>query len=333
MRRIPFLRISGLLCLACHALFAADPGYRWDVADGDALTLVGEHGVILALNFDRDQPRPFIYPLNTAGGQPMADLAPADHVHHQGLWWAWKYINGVNFWEYARRGVARTAGRLDIEDVRISLDADQSAEVRMQLAYFPDPDGPQAMEEVQVLRFSAPDADGAYTIDWSVRSLALTDVELGRTPLAHEPGGKPWGGYAGLAYRASQFIDNMRFLDSEGRDSNPEDGSFGLPARWFAVFGSFGGERGGIAFFDHPENPRHPTPWFATYQSPTRAGPTMTFINAAMLCYAPYPLEAGEELQLNYRVRIFTGAPDAAALDRMAADFSDKEPLPGLTDL
>ena len=58
---------------------------------------------------------------------------------------------------------------------------------------------------------SPPQADGAYCLDWTMVFTALTEVVLDRTPLPSEPGGKVWGGYAGLSARLStELTDEQR---------------------------------------------------------------------------------------------------------------------------
>jgi hypothetical protein len=53
----------------------------------------------------------------------------------------------------------------------------------------------------------------------------------------------------------------------------------------------------GLAFFDHPSNPRHPTPWYGA-TSPSH------YFNAAFLFHEPMTVAGGESLNLRYRVLI-----------------------------
>src|SRR5215472_15895413 len=43
--------------------------------------------------------KPCFHPLRVLGGEPLTTLHPSDHKWHYGLWFSWKYINGVNYWE------------------------------------------------------------------------------------------------------------------------------------------------------------------------------------------------------------------------------------------
>ena len=42
--------------------------------------------------------RPYIHPVITPRGHAVTEIAPADHLHHHGIWFAHEDIDGVNFW-------------------------------------------------------------------------------------------------------------------------------------------------------------------------------------------------------------------------------------------
>ena len=86
--------------------------------------------------------------------------------------------------------------------------------------------------------------------------------------------------------------------------------------------GSLEGARAGIAVWDHPGNPRTPTPWYMIKSA------DMSFFTPAPLCYEPLALKAGDNLVLRYRVLIHSGRWDSARLRREAERFSRKESEP-----
>jgi hypothetical protein len=60
--------------------------------------------------------------------------------------------------------------------------------------------------------------------------------------------------------------------------------------------GLIAGEPVGLALLDHPDNPRHPTPWYVI------RSPVMGYMNAALLNDEPMNLEPGGRMTLRYRV-------------------------------
>ena len=71
----------------------------------------------------------------------------------------------------------------------------------------------------------------------------------------------------------------------------------------------------GLAMLDHPDNPRHPTPWYVI------RGSVMGYINAALLNDEPMTLESGEHMTLRYRVIVHPHRWDAARLQTARESF------------
>ena len=82
-------------------MFALD-----SIADGLSLKWDGQ--LILEYHFQAGGNRSFIHPLRLPDSPSLsidrAAAVPVDHLHHRGLWVAWKRVNGVNFWEQPERG-------------------------------------------------------------------------------------------------------------------------------------------------------------------------------------------------------------------------------------
>jgi hypothetical protein len=144
---------------------------------------------------------------------------------------------------------------------------------------------------------SLPKADGTYYIDWTseFKACSETDVKLDRTPLVGQPGGKSYGGYAGLSVRLNGKGDNWK-IETEKESINMDDGTFRGKAKSMDFSGVFGGQAAGIAILDHPKNLNAPSPWYAI------AGKPMKYFSPAVICYEPYTLEAGKTFKLRYRV-------------------------------
>ena len=85
--------------------------------------------------------------------------------------------------------------------------------------------------------------------------------------------------------------------------------------------GVFGGKSekptpAGIAIFDHPSNPRHPTRWYLS----DNAG--LPYFGPALLFAQPMTLKAGDSFTLKYRILVHPGLGDHAALEKEYEAFA-----------
>ncbi len=295
--------------------------YTWRQTDG-SLALFNHGQIVWQLNFDKKAGKPYFHPVCTTDGTELTWHRPPDHPWHYGLWFSWKYINGLNYWEEDRQ-TGLSEGRTEIRRVEVKLGDDYSADVAIELSYHP-PGAPPVLTEDRRISVSAPDAQGAYRIDWSARFTAGdADVLLDRTPIPGEKDGQSWGGYAGLSVRLAKSITDWQFIDSEGRK---DLAAHGQRARWMDFSGRFAeAQVAGVAIFDHPDNLRHPSPGFVImdpkepfgYFSPVRHCPL-----GSDGFNQPYTLSAGKSLMLRYRVLIHPGRADKNLLEREWKSFS-----------
>ena len=66
---------------------------------GQWIGLTDDNGVE-RLRYDyASAPKPFIHPIKLPDGTVITEHEPADHIWHRGLWFAFKFVNGINYWE------------------------------------------------------------------------------------------------------------------------------------------------------------------------------------------------------------------------------------------
>jgi len=297
------------------------PAYTWRQTDG-SLAMLNHGRVVWQLNFDKKEGKPYFHPVCLTDGTELTWHRPPDHPWHYGLWFSWKYINGLNYWEEDRK-TGLSQGQTEIRRVEVKPGDDYSAYITMELSYHPL-GAPAVLMEDRRISISAPDDQGAYRIDWTGRFTAgATDVLLDRTPIPGEKDGQSWGGYAGLSVRLAKNLSGWQLADSEGRKGLE---THGQKARWMDFSGRFTEVQvAGIAIFDHPDNLRHPSPGFVImdpkvpfgYFSPVRHCPL-----GSDGFNQPYTLPAGKSLTLRYRVLIHPGRADKNLLDREWKSFS-----------
>ncbi len=144
---------------------------------------------------------------------------------------------------------------------------------------------------------------------------AARDVLLDRTPLPDEPGGKVYGGYAGLSVRLTSALRERQAVGADGPVSFEHE-RHRSRARAFDYNGLVKGVPMGIAILDHEDNVNTPSPWYVI------RGDVMSFFSPAVLADAPRALAAGETMTLRYRVIVHPGRWTAARLAREYASFS-----------
>jgi type 1 glutamine amidotransferase len=264
--------------------------FRWQQT-GTSLALCKGGKTVWRLVADPKEPKSYFHPLATPDGEVLTASEPADHPWHHGLWWSWKFINGLNYWEEDPK-TRQSEGATELTGATFTPGDDFSARAELSFSYHPPGQAP-VMTELRKLSITRPDAEGRYLIDWTSEFTAgNAPVTLGRTPLPHEEDGKPYGGYAGLSLRLVSQPDGWSVRASSGQ-TNAAD-IHGRNARWV----DFSSPGAGIAIFDHPETPRHPSPWYVHDRPP------MSFFSPAVLFNEPLVLAAGQSLKLRYQVLI-----------------------------
>ncbi len=282
-------------------------GYRLWLVRTKSVALKGPAGVVWQFNFDKSLHLPHFHPLATVDGRTLTWDSPPDHAWHHALWFAWKFVNKVNYWELDEK-TGTSPGVTSWPSPR-AVPRGGAARIELHLTYRPAGDETDTvMVEKRVMETSVPEAAGVYHVDWTSTFTAMEqDVVLDRTPIPGEPGGKDWGGYAGLSVRLAKDLQEPRAVSSDGPLELKGDKYRGKHTA-MDYAGVIGGKPAGIAILDHPENLNHPTPWYVIVGKP------MMYFSPAVLCYKPHTLKAGESMTLRYRILVHPGRWDAARL-------------------
>ncbi len=242
--RLVLLLAAASACLAADAVqFTRQPGKILVTVAGKPFT---------SLHCAREQDKPFFHPLLAASGVNVVrgwpvEPAPGDstdHPHQRGLWWAHGLTNGVDFWTNgpgAGRYELKGDPRIDSGRATIRIELDMVSPKKEILG--------SLIEEFTFL------ADGANRmVDIMVQILADRGipVKLGDTREGV------------MAVRVCEELNESRgatLLNSEG--GRGEKQIWGKRARWVDYSGPVQGAAVGVAMFDHPSNPKHPTYWMA----------------------------------------------------------------------
>lgn len=273
------------------------------------VTLKRGFNILWQFNYNNRYGRPYFHPLNTSNST-ITCVDPPDHPWHLGLWFCWKYINDINYWEYLDEFKTvetgyMSAGITEIRKITISQNDDFSAAIVIDIAYHPI-DSQDVLIEKSQINISAPADEGSYYIDYDNTYTAINEyVTLDRTPVTTEPGGRTWGGYAGLSVRFSQdFTSPFIIAPSDSADYKKNS--------WvYMGFNTITGDTTGICIMQDPQFTTPTTSWYIIRNQDI----PFYYYSPAVLYDGKIVLKRGEKLHLKYRVWIIPGKTSKEELD------------------
>lgn len=296
---------------------AGETSLHWQT-NVNAVALVSGNQTVWQFNYSpTNASKPFFHPLALPNGEALTWQSPGDHVWHYGLWFSWKYLNGVNYWEEDKK-TRQSEGTTSWRIVKLEPKADFSARIELELDYRPRAATAPVLRERRQIHVNAPAADGSYALDWRQEFRAGDmPVKFDRTPLPGEPGGQVFGGYAGLSLRFAKQLTNTQ-IHASAVVGEPKENRYRFTASAADYSGDLGEREVGVAFFDHPANPRHPTPWYVI-MNPAQH---FFFMNSSWLQRQSYELPAGESFTLQYRVFVHPGRWETSRLEKEYEKYS-----------
>ena len=245
------MRTSLVFCIAAGTCLSAQVQFTPDEiavnVDGKPFT---------TFHYGSEAGKPFLAPLRSASGKivtrrfPMENVPgeSRDHLHHRGLWFSYDDVNGVKFWENDPSYTKPRMGRIVVRDAQWK-DGDRSGTLTATIEWR-DPSGKALLVETRRMVFSSDPK--LRTIDFHITLTAAQDVTFGDTK------------EGAFAIRlADNFTEKKggKMIDADGRTSMAN--IWGKRSNWVDYTGEVDGEKLGVAIFDHPGNPRHPTYWHA----------------------------------------------------------------------
>ncbi len=207
-----------------------------------------------------DVPRPFFYPVNWLDGEtgltrnhPMVkgvEGEETDHIHHRGVWFAHRHINGQDFW-----GETPKSGKI-VHDKFLDIQSGKDVGVIRHATKYISVDGRQICSDTRLIRIHRR-PDGRM-LDFQV-TIRATDGEIVLEDDKDAGMGIRVPHTMKVSYRSRKAAGG-HMVNSEGdRDVD----CWGKAAKWIDAHGTAGGKNLGVAIFDHPDNPRYPTWWHA----------------------------------------------------------------------
>ena len=279
----------------------------------------------------------YIHPVWTPAGKVITGDFSPEHIHQRGIFFAWtKAVFGeleTEFW-----GLGQSAGRILVDDLGPSV-MDGPVFACIVVYNKGHVEGRTYFKEIWVIRIYALSEEDIWLFDVHIHQVP-TDPQKPQSPPKKAVsmvlpkiyyggmsfrGPSEWLGFnskdvaraiaSGVEFKDVKWLPpdvSLDVLTDEGRDRKSGDRN---SARWIDYTGPLGDDWGGLVMFDHPSNPRYPTP--------LRVHPELPYFCYALVQNESYTVSSNEPLNLVYRFLIHSGRPRQQVNERFARDFVD----------
>lgn len=201
----------------------------------------------------------YYWPLMGPGNLPMTRAWPMnpeaegeekDHKHHRSLWFSHGAVNGVDFWSEDAK-----AGRI-VHEQFLEVKSGQDEGVIRSTCKWVGPDNKTVCTDERVFRvFNRPKNERLFDFEITLKAPGDREVVFGDTK----------EGTMAVRIAESMRLSQGKNKKGEGRivQSTGVEGqaTWGKAADWCDYSGPVRGKTVGIAIFNHPKNPVHPTWW------------------------------------------------------------------------
>jgi len=260
-------------------------------------------------------PRPYFYPVVGPSGSviirhwPMKEGSgeQQDHPHHRSLWYAHGDMNGHDFWVESKdsgkivhdkflevasgpkRGIIRSTNKWVARNGKVICTDSRTHTFRKQ-------------QDNYIMDFDV-------TIHACQGAVTMGDTKEGSMAIRVAPTLRLKGKVAG-----GHIVNSRGARDYE---------TWGKRAAWCDYYGPLDGVTAGIAIFDHPGNPRHPTWWQVRPYGLFAANPFgLHSFERRPAGTGNLTIPAGESLTFRYRFYFHKGDEKQAQIEKMYREYA-----------
>ncbi|MDX2149187.1 MAG: PmoA family protein [Bryobacteraceae bacterium] len=262
--------------------------------------------------------KPYLHPLRAASGTVVSRMFPMeavdgesrDHPHHRGLWFTHGDVNGIDFWI---EGEQPKHGKIVLKKIAEVKSGKKSGSLTA-LFDWNTQKGETLLSETRRMVFH------------SHPTLRLIDVDITLSPRGKVVFGDTKEGTFAirLAEPLTEKKGTAHMISADGKTGMKE--VWGKRAPWVDYNGKIGDEPLGVAIFDHPTNPKHPTYWHARDYGLFAANPfgEHDFYNDKTR-NGSLTLEPGVPVRFRYRVVIHPGDEKTAGIAELYKKFASEK--------
>lgn len=262
--------------------------------------------------------KPYYYPIHASSGTvvtrhyPMKDVEgeSKDHPHHRGLWFTHGDVNGLDFWTADPSRDGDKYGFVVLRNVSGAKSGKSEGSVKTVFDW-KDGKGETILTEERVTT--------VYSTGLALRIMDV-DITLPGVKKAHF-GDTKEGTFAIRLADAMNERNGGTLLNAHGETG--EKNVWGKASPWMDYYGEIAGEPLGVAIFDHPGNPKHPTYWHVRAYGLFAAnifGEHDFFRDESR--DGSLTLEPKGSWRFRYRVMIHPGTPESANIDKHYANWA-----------
>ena len=245
----------------------------------------------------------FNFPMEKVEGETTSDQ------HHRSLWLGFKLVNGYDYWENEFSYNNKNAGKAITRSIDEIKSGDSSGVIAATIVWL-SPSGEPQIEEHRRMTISA---EGKLrVIDCEIDLKAIVKTTFGDS----KDGAFSVRVAESMAERKGGVITN-----SEGGRTMAQ--TWGKPASWVDYTGEVGGEKVGIALFEHPSSFHHPSRWHVRDYGLLAVNPFGANAFDKALPVQNSVLDPGQTMPLRYRV-IVHPAMSPAEIEALYQKFVER---------
>jgi len=299
------MRFAPVLCLAAASCLTAQVRYT----DDGSITIDGKP--FTTFHKGAEVGKPYLAPVRSASGKivtrgfPMQEIPgeSRDHLHHTGLWFSYDDVNGTKLWENHPSYTKPHMGR------EVVTNQGWKNGVLTATIEWRDPDGKVLLVETREMTFAGDSR--LRTIDFRITLTPAQDVTFGDTK------------EGAFAIRlAEPFTERKggRMVGADGRTTMKN--VWGKRSNWVDYTAELDGERLGVAMFDHPSNPRHPTYWHARDYGLFALNPFGRAAFDDKQEESKWQVAKGDKLTFRWRVVVHPGDAETGKVAELYKDYA-----------
>jgi len=283
----------------------------------DDLTVKVDGKPFTVFHYGADANKPYLAPLRTATGKiitrgfPMEKIPgeSKDHLHHRGLWFSYDDVSGVKFWENDPSYNHPNLGKIVVKSAEVK--ENKGVSTLTAVMEWKSPNGRLMLtEDRQMIFHSDPKL---RIIDFVITLTAADELALGDTKE---------GAFAIRLSDAFTEKKGLKIVDADGRTRMVN--VWGKRSNWVDYSTDVDGEKVGVAMFDHPSNPHHPTYWHARDYGLFSLNPFGQNAFDPMQPVNITKLERGQKLTFRWSVVIHPGDAETAHIADLYKTYAAK---------
>jgi len=266
-------------------------------------------------HYGEESGKPYLAPIRSASGKivtrrfPMESAAgdSTDHVHHTGLWFSYDDVNGVKFWENDPSYKVPNMGRIVVRTADYQ-EGNRLGTLSATMEWR-DPGGKVLIVESRKMIFHSDPK--LRIVDFEITLTAAEDLTFGDTK------------EGAFAIRLAETLTEKkggRMVNADGAATMAQ--VWGKRSNWVDYSGEVEGEKLGVAIFDHPQNPRHPTYWHARDYGLFALDPFGSHVFDPTQPESHWQLPKGKQLVFRWRVVVHPGDTESGGVADLYKDYA-----------